>query len=187
MAVAEPRPASGRLGGVVFSADEIATRVANLGTSISNDYRGRTPVLIAVLSGTFMFMADLVRNMNIPLELDFMAVSQFGPRAQTDEAVQVVKDLTVSIRGRHVLIVDDLIDTGLTLNYLLQILQSRGPSSLDICVLLDRPQRRLVDIPLSYVGFEAPDDFLVGYGLHYRQQFRQLPDLVRLKLPKPGG
>lgn len=169
------------LGLVVFSEDQIQARVAEIGEAISREYAGKDLVLVGVLTGPFMFMADLVRNLTIPAAIDFMAISRFGLPEETQGAVRILKDLDISLDRRHVILVDDFIDTGFTLHYLLRSLRARRPASTAICVLLNRPQRRLIDVPLRFVGFEAPDDFLVGYGLHYNQQYRQLPYLAKLQ------
>ncbi|MHB0876375.1 MAG: hypoxanthine phosphoribosyltransferase, partial [Anaerolineae bacterium] len=135
------------------------------------------PVLIGILKGTFIFMADLVRAVPIPLLVDFMAISRYGPTAKTKGVVRIVKDLDVSITGRHVLFVEDIIDTGMTLHYILRTLSSRRPASLKVCTLFDVPRRRLIDLPIVYRGFTLEGGFAVGYGLDYRERFRNLPYL----------
>jgi hypoxanthine phosphoribosyltransferase len=171
------------LGPVVFSEDQIRTRVTQLASDLSRDYRDKNPVIIGVLTGTVMFIADLLRAMTVPVEVDFTAISRFGPPERTHGAVRVLKDLEIPLSGRHAVLVEDLVDTGFTLSHILGSLQARGPASVRVCALLSRPQRRLIDVPLDYLGFEAPDDFLVGYGMHYRQQFRQLPYIASCRLP----
>jgi hypoxanthine phosphoribosyltransferase len=176
------RPGPGTLGPVVFNQDQIRERVVALAADLSRDYRDGMPVIIGVLTGTVMFVADLVRALSIPVEVDFMAISRFGPPRETHGAVRVLKDLEIPLAGRHAVLVEDLVDTGFTLSHILGTLNARGPSSVRVCTLLSRPQRRLIDVPLEYVGFDAPDDYLVGYGLHYRQQFRQLPYIASCRV-----
>lgn len=182
----QPRETSGSelpvLAPVVFSEDQIRQRVAELAAELSTDYIDKNPVIIGILTGTVMFMADLLRMLTIPVEVDFMAISRFGPPQQTHGAVRVLKDLEIPLGGRHAVLVEDLVDTGLTLSHIRETLQARGPASLRACALLSRPQRRLIEVPLDYVGFDAPDDFLVGYGMHYRQQYRQLPYIAACRV-----
>jgi hypoxanthine phosphoribosyltransferase len=166
---------------VVISAAEIQERVARMGGQISQDYAGRNPLLVGVLKGVLFFMADLLRNISIPVEMDFIAVTSYSPESRAQGVVRLVKDLDISLSGRHVLFVEDVIDTGLTLNYLLRNLHSRKPASLEVCVLFDRPERRLIDIPIKYKGFSLPDLFVVGYGLDYREKYRNLPYVGVLK------
>jgi hypoxanthine phosphoribosyltransferase len=160
---------------VFFSEAEIQNRVRELGAMISRDYAGRPPVLVGVLRGVLFFMADLLRAIDIPVTVDFMAISRYGPTAQMGGVVRLVKDLEEPIEGRHVLFVEDIVDTGLTLSYLLRNLRGRGPASLEVCVLFDRPHHRLIDIDIAYTGFEIGDEFIVGYGLDYGQRYRNLP------------
>jgi hypoxanthine phosphoribosyltransferase len=160
-----------------FSEAEIAERVRGLGDEIARDYVGLEPVLVGILKGTFVFMADLVRAITIPLLVDFMAISRYGPTAQTKGVVRILKDLDVSITGRHVLFVEDIIDTGMTLHYILRTLSARRPASLKVCTLLDVPRRRLVELPIAYRGFTMENGFLVGYGLDFRERYRNLPYL----------
>ncbi len=162
---------------VVLSREEIAERVGQLGAEIARDYAGREPVMVGILKGMFVFMADLVRAIPIPLVVDFMAISRYGPTAKTKGVVRIVKDLDLSITGRHVLFVEDIIDTGMTLNYILRTLSSRRPASLNICTLVDVPRRRLIDLPIQYKGFTLEEGFLVGYGLDSRERYRNLPYL----------
>lgn len=160
---------------VLFSETQIQARIRELGAAISEDYAGRTPHLVGVLRGVVPFMADLVRAITIPLTLDFIAISRYGPSARTRGVVRFMKDLDEPIAGRHILFVEDVVDTGLTLNYILHTLQRRYPASLQVCTLLDRTIRRLVnDLPIAYSGFDLPDQFVVGYGLDYRQHYRNL-------------
>ena len=158
---------------VLFTASEIERRVNELGAEITRDYGGKEPLLVGVLKGVTCFMADLMRHMSLPLSVDFMAISSYeGDRTG---AVRIVQDLSENIEGRDVLIVEDIVDTGMTLNHLLRQLEARGPASLRVVALLDKRARRLVDVPLDYIGFEVPDAFVVGYGLDHSQRFRNLP------------
>lgn len=168
-------PSAAGLGPIVFNQDQIHNRVAELGMAISRDHPGRPLVIIGVLTGTVMFVADLLRALEIPVEVDFISISRFGPPSKTHAGVRVLKDLEMPLSGRHAILVETLVDTGFTLSHLLAALRARHPSSLRVCALLSRSQRRLVDVPLDFVGFEAPDENLVGYGLHYQGQFRHLP------------
>lgn len=166
---------------VLFSAQTIEERVRELGAAIARDYAGRNPLLVGVLKGVFIFMADLYRAITIPAEVDFIAISSYSPETRERGMVRLVKDLEISLTGRHVLFIEDMIDTGLTLHYLLGILQARRPASLEVCVLFDKTRRRLIDIPIKYRGFELPDRFVVGYGLDHREQYRNLPCVGLLK------
>lgn len=159
---------------VIFSQEEIEQRVAELGRAISDEYAGRHPVLVGVLNGVVMFMADLLRYISVPVEVDFMAISSYDA-GSTTHGVRITKDLDHSITDRHVLFIEDVIDTGLTLDYLLRTLQTRRPKSIETCVLFDRPYRRLIEIPLRYRGFELPDQFVVGYGLDADGYYRNVP------------
>jgi hypoxanthine phosphoribosyltransferase len=164
---------------VLFTASEIERRVNELGGVISRDYAGKQPVFVGVLKGVTCFMADLMRHTALPLSIDFMTISSYeGDRTG---AVRLIQDLSENIAGRDVLIVEDIIDTGMTLNHLMKQLEAREPASLRVCALLDKRVRRLVDVPLDYVGFEVPDEFVVGYGLDYRQRFRNLPFIATLR------
>lgn len=165
---------------VILSEGQIQARVAELGREISRDYAGKNPLLVGVLSGVVIFMADLLRQISISTAVDFMAISQYAGN-QASGTVRITKDLDHSITGRHVLFVEDIIDTGLTLSYLLRNLHTRQPASLNVCVLFDRPYRRLIDIPLAYKGFELPDTFIVGYGLDAADYYRNLPFVGVLK------
>jgi hypoxanthine phosphoribosyltransferase len=160
---------------VLLTEDQIQARVAELGGQLNADYAGLDPVLISVLKGSIVFLADLVRNMELPLSIDIMEVSSYGAATETSGQVRILKDLSNPIEGRHVIVVEDIIDTGLTLNYLLRYLREKGPASLRICCLLDKPARRLTEIPIDYVGFTIPDRFVVGYGLDYGERYRNLP------------
>lgn len=159
---------------VIYTSEEIRGVIARLGAEISRDYVGLDPVLVGVLNGVVILMADLLRQITIPVTVDFMAISSYGDSAGKG-TVRITKDLDHSITGRHVLFVEDVIDTGLTLDYLLRTLRTRQPASLKVCVLFDRPYRRLIDIPLDYRGLELPDRFVVGYGLDADGYYRNLP------------
>jgi hypoxanthine phosphoribosyltransferase len=159
------------------ASDDLQARVAQLGREITVDYAGRSPLFVGVLKGAFMFMSDLARAVDLPVEFDFMAVSSYGSATKTSGVVRIVKDLDLDLTGRHVLLVEDIVDSGLTLHYLLKNLQSRGPASLEVCALLvkDGIQKREPD--LRYVGFRIPDDFVVGYGLDAGERFRNLSSI----------
>lgn len=160
---------------VLIDADAIARRVRELGEEISRDYEGKFPVLVSILKGALPFLADLMRNISIPLSLDFLEVSSYGSATASSGVVRVLKDLAHSIEGRHVLVVEDVIDTGLTLNYVLDHLRAQRPASLRLCTLLDKPARRIVPLGIDYRGFEIPDKFVIGYGLDYAERYRNLP------------
>lgn len=163
------------IGDVLVSEERIASRVAELGARISEDYVGRQLTLVSVLKGSLPFMADLMRAISIPVRIDLMEVSSYGGSAtESSGLVRILKDLSKTIEGEDVLIVEDIIDTGLTLNYLVRYLRGKNPASLGICTLLDKPARRLVDISVNYVGFTIPDQFVVGYGLDYNELYRNL-------------
>lgn len=164
---------------VLISGSALEQRVGELGAQISKDYQGRAPLLVGVLKGVTCFMADLMRHISLPLAIDFMAISSY--EGGQGGAVRIVKDLDEPLAGRDVLVVEDIVDTGMTLNTLLQQLQLRGPASLRVCALLDKRVRRLANVPIDYVGFEVPDEFVVGYGLDFRQKFRNLPFIAALK------
>lgn len=166
-----------QLGRVVVTADQIRSRVAELGATISEDYSGRSVLLIAVLKGAVMFMADLARAIDLPVEMDFMAVSSYGSSTKTSGVVRIVKDLDIDLSGHHVVIVEDVVDSGLTLNYLRKHLASRGPASLEVCALFLKEGLQKVEPDLRYVGFRIPDEFVVGYGLDVGERYRTLPDL----------
>ena len=160
---------------VLLSEEQIAAKVAEIGRQISEDFAGRELTLVSVLKGSLPFMADLMRRITLPLRIDLMEVSSYGGTAtESSGLVRILKDLSAPIDGRDVLIVEDIIDTGLTLNYLIRYLKGKNPRSITVCALLDKPARRLVDIPLDYVGFEIPDAFVVGYGLDFGEVYRNL-------------
>jgi hypoxanthine phosphoribosyltransferase len=169
------------LSEILISSEQIKYRVNELGKAISQDYSGKTPLMIGVLKGVLIFMADLLRAISIPLEVDFMAVTSYSPETRARGVVRLIKDLEIPISGRDVLFVEDVVDTGLTLNYLLHTLKSQHPASLEVCVLFNKSKHRLIDIPLKYKGFDLPDRFVVGYGLDYREHYRNLPFVALLK------
>jgi hypoxanthine phosphoribosyltransferase len=166
---------------VVVTQAELQARIQAIGQAISTDYGGKDPLIVGVLTGVLFFMADLLRAITIPVEVDFMAVSSYSSETRQTGLVRVEKDLELPLQDRHVLFVEDVIDTGLTLNYLLQNLKARQPASLEVCVLFDKSANRLIDIPLKYKGFDLPDRFVVGYGLDYREKYRNLPFVGLLK------
>jgi hypoxanthine phosphoribosyltransferase len=162
------------IGETLVAEDELERRVAELGAEISRDYEGRDLLLIGVLKGAVPFLADLMRRLEIDCEVDFMAVSSYGSATDSSGVVRILKDLDASIDGRDVLLVEDIIDSGLTLHYLLKNLRARNPASLEVCALLTKPERRRVDLPIRYVGFEIPNRFAIGYGLDHAQRYRNL-------------
>lgn len=166
---------------VLYSEAEIEARVREIGQAISQDYAGKDPLLIGVLKGVMPFMADLLRMITIPVEVDFMAISSYSAESRARGVVRLEKDVETPIEGRHVIFVEDVIDTGLTLNYLLRNLRTREPASLEVCTLFDKPRRRIIPISLKYKGFDLPDRFVVGYGLDCREKFRNLPFVGLLK------
>jgi hypoxanthine phosphoribosyltransferase len=163
-----------RIGEVLVSSEDLARRVQELGAEISRDYEGRDLVMVGVLKGAVVFIADLMRHLTVPCELDFMAVTSYGSSTDSSGVVRILKDLDASIEGRDVLIVEDIIDSGLTLQYLIRNLRVRSPRSLEVCALLTKPERRRVDLPTRYVGFEIPNRFAIGYGLDHAQKYRNL-------------
>jgi hypoxanthine phosphoribosyltransferase len=164
-----------KIGKVLISAEQIDRRLAEMGAQITEDYRGKDTLLVAVLKGAFMVMADLSRHIRLPIDIDFMAVSSYGSATQTSGVVRILKDLDREIAGRHVLIVEDIIDSGLTLRYLQRNLEVRRPASLEIAALLVKPGLQKVPIEVRYIGFEIPPDFVIGYGLDYVGKYRNLP------------
>jgi hypoxanthine phosphoribosyltransferase len=160
---------------ILVQPDELARRVRELGAEISEDYEGREPLLIGVLKGAVFFLSDLMRSLDVSCEVDFMAVASYGSATESSGVVRILKDLDAAIEGRDVLIVEDIVDSGLTLQYLLRNLGARGPSTLEVCALLTKPERRRVELSPRYVGFEIPDRFVVGYGLDYAERYRNLP------------
>ncbi|GAB1159479.1 hypoxanthine phosphoribosyltransferase [Paenibacillus illinoisensis] len=166
---------------VLISEEEIQSKVKELGATLSADYAGRNPLVICVLKGAFIFMADLVKNITVPVEMDFMAVSSYGASTKSSGVVKIIKDLDVSVEGREVLIVEDIIDSGLTLSYLIELLQNRGAESVRVVTLFDKPSGRKVELGAHYTGFDIPDAFIVGYGLDYAEKYRNLPYIGILK------
>jgi hypoxanthine phosphoribosyltransferase len=160
---------------VLIEPEALQHRVAELGEEISGDYAGRDLLLVGVLKGAVFFMADLMRHLTIPCEIDFMAISSYGDSTDSSGVVRILKDLDINIEGRHVLVVEDIIDSGLTLSYLIRNLEAREPASLEICALMTKPERREIDVPVRYVGFEIPNRFVIGYGLDFAERYRNLP------------
>jgi hypoxanthine phosphoribosyltransferase len=166
---------------ILYNTEEIQLKVKELGQQISRDYAGRNLLVICVLKGAFVFMADLIKTMDIPLELDFMAVSSYGQSTKSSGVVKIIKDLDVPVEGRDVMIVEDIIDSGLTLSYLIDVLERRNALSVAVVTLFDKPTRRTVDLEPDYKGFTLPDAFVVGYGLDYAEKYRNLPYIGILK------
>ena len=160
---------------VLIDEDALRARIAELGEEISRDYAGREPLLIGVLKGAVFFMADLMRQLTVPCEVDFMAISSYGASTDSSGVVRILKDLDINIEGRDVLVVEDIIDSGLTLSYLMRNLESRDPATLEVCALMTKPDRREIDVPVRYVGFEIPNRFVIGYGLDFGERYRNLP------------
>jgi hypoxanthine phosphoribosyltransferase len=169
------------IGEILVPEEKLRSRVSELAAEVSRDYEGRPPLLVAILKGAVPFLADLMREMTIPCELDFMAVSSYGSSTDSSGVVRILKDLDASIEGRDVLIVEDIIDSGLTLHYLMRNLKARGPRSLEVCALLTKPERRRVELPVKYVGFEIPNQFAIGYGLDHGERFRNLSYVAVLR------
>ena len=168
------------IGETLVASEDLQRRVAELGEEISRDYEGRDLVMVGVLKGAVLFLADLMRHLDVPCEIDFMAVSSYGSSTDSSGVVRILKDLDASIEGRDVLIVEDIIDSGLTLQYLMRNLRARDPASLEVCALLTKPERRRVDLPTRYVGFEIPNRFAIGYGLDHAQRYRNLDYVAAL-------
>lgn len=169
------------VGEVIVTEDDLRRRVAELGAEISRDYAGAAPLLVGVLKGAVFFISDLMRAIEVPVQVDFMAVASYGSATDSSGVVRILKDLDAAIEDRDVLIVEDIVDSGLTLQYLMRNLGSRGPRSLEVCALLNKPDRRKVDLPMRYVGFQIPDRFVVGYGLDHGERFRNLPYVAVLE------
>jgi hypoxanthine phosphoribosyltransferase len=169
------------MGPVLVASEDIQAKVRELGERITQDYRGEKLLLVGILRGAVVFLSDLMRHLELPCEIDFMDISSYGTGTQTSGVVRILKDLEEDITGRHVLIIEDIIDTGLTLSYLRRMLLQRGPASLEICALLSKPSRRQVDLSVKYLGFEVPDEFVIGYGIDYAGAYRNLPDIHALK------
>ncbi len=169
------------IGEILVQKDALEHRVKQLGADISRDYAGRNPLLVGVLKGAVFFLSDLMRRIEIPCEVDFMAVASYGSSTDSSGVVRILKDLDTTIEGRDVLIVEDIVDSGLTLHYLLRSLGAREPASLEVCALLVKPERRKVELPIRYVGFEIPNRFAIGYGLDHAEQHRNLPYVAALQ------
>jgi hypoxanthine phosphoribosyltransferase len=168
------------VGEILIDADGLRARIAELGEEVSAHYAGQDLLLIGVLKGAVFFMADLMRHLTVPCEVDFMAISSYGAQTDSSGVVRILKDLDAAIEGRDVLIVEDIVDSGLTLQYLLRSLGARDPRSLEVCALLTKPERRKVDLPTRYVGFEIPNKFAIGYGLDHAERYRNLPYVAAL-------
>ena len=166
---------------ILITEEEIRSKVAEIGAKISEDYRGRNLLLLSVLKGSVVFMADIMRAITIPVQIDFMAVSSYGKEAKTSGVVKIVKDIDIELDGKDILIIEDILDSGMTLDYLRSLLNGRNPKSIKVATLLDKPGRRKVDIVPDYAGFEVPDEFLVGYGLDFAEKYRNLPYIGILK------
>ena len=166
---------------VLFTEEQLRQKVDELGAQITADYQGKKPLIVSVLKGSYVFMADLTRRINVPCQVDFMVVSSYGAGTKTSGEVQIIKDLENSIDGRDLIIVEDILDSGVTLNYLMKVLTARGANSIRLCTLLSKPDRRRVDVPVDYLGFEIPDEFVVGYGLDFAERYRNLPYIGILK------
>ena len=175
-----PRLAGVSVGEILVQQDDLAHRVRELGEEISADYRDRDLFLVGVLKGAVFFLSDLMRHLEVPCEVDFMAVASYGSSTDSSGVVRILKDLDAPIEGREVLIVEDIVDSGLTLSYLLRTLRAREPASLEVCALLTKPERRKVELPIKYVGFEIPNRFAIGYGLDHAERFRNLPYVAAL-------
>ena len=180
-------PSEADVESILLTSEQIAARVAEMGAQISADYAGKDPVFVSVLVGAAIFAADLLRQITIPCSLDFMAISSYGKETRSSGVVRVMKDLDESIESRHVVIVEDIIDTGLTLNYLLDNIRNRNVASVRVAALLDKPSRRLTDVSVDYIGFEVPDEFVIGYGLDFAQRYRNFPYVGVLRPEVYGG
>lgn len=166
---------------ILVSESEIKNRVKELGEEISKDYKGKFPLFICILRGAFVFLADLVRNVDIPISVDFMAISSYGGKTESSGQVKILKDLDTPIEDRHVLIIEDIVDTGLTMDAVTRLLKTRKPKSIKICTLLDKVERRIINVKVDYYGFRIPNSFVVGYGLDYEEKYRNLPYIGILK------
>ncbi len=169
------------IGKILIQEADIRRRVAELGDEISRDYKGREPILVNILKGGIIFLSDLVRELDVLHEIDFMSVSSYDSQTESTGIVRILADLSINIEGKDVIIVEDIVDSGLTLDYIRHILLARRPKSMTICTLLDKKARRQIEIPLDYVGFEIPDEFVIGYGLDYMQKYRHLPYVAVLR------
>lgn len=172
---------------VLISRDEIAKMCQRIGEQISRDYAGKEIILVGVLKGAYVFLADLARHLTVPVRIDFISVSSYGSGTKTTGVVRIVKDLDTDITNKHVVVVEDIVDTGLTLNHLRELLSTRNPASIALCTAFDKPDRRRVQIDVEYVGMKIPDEFIVGYGLDYDGNYRNLPDVAILGDDSQGG
>jgi hypoxanthine phosphoribosyltransferase len=175
------------VGEILVQRDDLAHRVREIGSQISEDYRGGELFLVGVLKGAVFFLSDLMRHLDVPCQVDFMAVASYGSSTDSSGVVRILKDLDAPIEGRQVLIVEDIVDSGLTLSYLLRTLRARNPASVEVCALLTKPERRKVDLPIRYVGFEIPNRFAIGYGLDHAERYRNLPFVAALADGPRGG
>lgn len=166
---------------ILIEEKDLQEKVKELGVKITEDYKDKDLLLVCVLKGAVIFVSDLMRQIDTALDIDFMAISSYGTNTQSSGVVRILKDLNTSIEGRHILIVEDIIDSGLTLSYLVENLKSRGPESVEICTILDKPDRRKIDLSIKYTGFKIPDEFVVGYGLDFAEKYRNLPYIAVLK------
>lgn len=166
---------------ILFSEEELKNKIENLGKKITKDYKGEELVVVGILKGAFMFMSDLVKKIDLPITIDFISVSSYGNSTESSGVVRILKDLDHSIEGKNVLLIEDIVDTGLTLNYLLESLNNKGAKSVKVCTLLDKPDRRKVNVNIDYLGFEVDDVFIVGYGIDYAQKYRNLPYIGYIK------
>ena len=176
-----------KMGEVLVNAEEIRERVREMGERVTEDYRGEQPLLVGILRGAVVVLSDLIRHVDLRCEIDFMEVSSYGTGTSTSGVVRILKDLRENVTGRHILIVEDIVDTGLTLSYLRRSLLARKPASLEMLALLSKPSRRQVDLEVKYVGFEVPDVFVVGYGIDYAGSYRNLPEIRALDSENAGG
>src|SRR3954462_11909507 len=163
------------VGEILVQRDDLQHRVRELAAEVSRDYAGRNLLLVGVLKGAVFFLSDFMRHLEVPCEVDFMAVSSYGSQTDSSGVVRILKDLDIPIEGREVLIVEDIVDSGLTLSYLLRTLRARNPKTLEVCALLTKPERRKVDLPIRYIGFEIPNQFAIGYGLDHAERYQNLP------------
>ena len=169
------------IGEILVQQDDLTHRVRELGQEVSRDYQGRELLMVGVLKGAIFFLSDLMRELDVPCEVDFMAVASYGSSTDSSGIVRILKDLDAPIEGRHVLVVEDIVDSGLTLSYLLRTLNARNPATLEVCALLTKPERRKVELPIRYVGFEIPNRFAIGYGLDHAERYRNLPYVAALE------
>lgn len=179
-------PWPGDIGPIFLTEEQIQQRVVELGAQISHDYASKDLVVIGILKGVVFFMADLLRAITIPVTVDFLAISRYGPTEKTHGVVNLTKDLSEPLAGRHVLFIEDIIDSGFTTHFIMRTLRLREPASLNVCILLNRTRRRIIDIDPAYVGFEIPDYYLVGYGLDFKEQYRNLPYIVKFDPAQAG-